>query len=84
MVNIDTDGSSPAHMVFGSSNGGFLIPAITITNNAAVTFGSGSAPQLNESATGTTYLNLGGGVLTVPGFVTSTGNNVINFNGGTL
>ncbi|MEI6169276.1 MAG: Ig-like domain repeat protein [bacterium] len=64
---------------------GIWSPVVTITNNAQVTFAT--APQIaNGSFNYNATLNLDGGVLTVPGFVTSagTGASTVNFNGGTL
>ena len=67
------------NMQFGDST---LNPVVTITNNAQVTFAS--SPKISAATSGRTYLNLDGGVLTVPGFGTSTGTNTVNFNGGLL
>ena len=67
------------YMQFGD---GTLNPVFTITNNAQVTFAS--SPKINNATSGRTILRLDGGVLSVPGFVASTGTNSIYFNGGTL
>jgi autotransporter-associated beta strand protein len=78
VVSVGTPTGS-GYMQFGDST---LNPAITLTNNAQVTFAS--SPKISIATSGRTVLSLDGGVLTVPGFGVSTGTNTVNFNGGLL